>query len=272
MGNNGSAGVRGDLPVKGQMQRVAPGTLEEPHEDDRTTETKRAAMMNRKGMAYLDSGMHEKALEAFEESLKIRQMLFQEGSAEYAVTLQNSAIALGKLGNNAAADRFQSALKALEAGNLSDTMYADALANEARYMASVGSYTSAIANFDAALQLYDKHGKVSLPSYWEVLHDYARCCLDRGDASKAVVLCGKMEAGAGSDSILLGRTKLMLGKAALKLGDRAQALQHLEHAEEILLRHVPNEPAWLSRQRTQKWRDDIEAVRLVAAKEVTVKK
>jgi hypothetical protein len=54
MGNNGSAGVRGDgLPIKGQLHRVAPGTLEEPQEDDRTKETRRAVMMNRKGLAYL---------------------------------------------------------------------------------------------------------------------------------------------------------------------------------------------------------------------------
>lgn len=42
-------------------------------------------MLNRKALAYLQTGMHSEAETMFDESLKIRRMLNEENTPEYAV-------------------------------------------------------------------------------------------------------------------------------------------------------------------------------------------
>lgn len=200
-------------------------------------------------MGYLQSGLFDQAVEAFEASLAIRRMLNQEGTHEYALTLHNLGIAKGKLGLEDAAPLLRESLKSMQSLNLGETIvYANALANEARHLVSIKQYREAIANYERSLNLLTTLGEAGKPSYWETQRAFAGA-LVFVDPARALQLCQQIDSSATADSIFSGRVRVCWAMAERAIGNKQKALERLEEAINFFNRHDPNEATWLTRKK-----------------------
>jgi tetratricopeptide (TPR) repeat protein len=82
-----------------------------------------------------------------------------------------------------------------------------------------------------------------------------------GEGEAATTLC-KALLDECKDNIWRGQILTILARAKLKMGQKEEARQHLDQALELLTRHNPNEPAWLTRQKAESHRVAAEALRL----------
>lgn len=215
----------------------------------RKEQENKAAMLNRKAIAYLHTGMYHEAEQMFEESLKLRRMLNQDNTPEFILTSHNLAVARGKLGHTDAPAALRKTIESMKEMDLNrNTTYANALANEGRLLAQNKLFDEAVQPFEEAKRLYEELRETESVAYYDAMRDFADC-LVHNKPDRAVELCKHLDAILKTEqNIPRGRVMVTWARAEIALNDTEAARLLLETAISLLSKHDPTQPTWLTRK------------------------
>lgn len=244
-------GNKAGKPTKG-ASHSAHSAISEASESSHKEDVE-AGVWNRKGIGYLKTQRFQDASAAFDESLKLRRMLNQENTAEYAWASLGYAVAQGHMRNRDSAQLFQDALSMFDKLNLTESpVFALGLADFGRYYFREKRFELGVKKMREALVVFKRIGDEKSKDYVDVLRDFAAAMSHVEDhASESVEICKTLlELIPPVDNIGRGRTMLVYAQAALCLGHKDDALKLVEEAVVLLSRHDPGEPTWLTRQKS----------------------
>jgi len=259
MGNTASSGKGKDGPSMGGRKGGASGSSPMLDEDSTIASTSRkedveAGVQHRKGLVFLQNQRYDDALKAFDESLKFRRMLNQENTFEFAATSLQYAIALSlSTGGRMIMARFEEAFKLLRDLQATETLvYATGLAALGQWLVRDGRHKEGIDKLREALAVLARlpATEKGVKSETQTVRcELANALVAAGEAEESEQLCSRLLEETGGDNVRRGQVLVVLARVKLKTGKTAEARELLRQTIDLLNKHVPDEPLWLTRQR-----------------------
>lgn len=181
------------------------------------------------------------------------RMLNQEKTFDFAWTSLNYAVALSLTQNGTQVmSHFDEAFKLLEAqGKENSLVYAAGIAHQGRFLVRTSRIAEGVQRLrDAISRLERCEDKGSVKELAVVRKDLADTLSRSGDGAGAMELCrALLSEPAASENLWRGTLLVAKARAHLALGARDEAQAALDEARTVLVKHAPDEPGWLTRQK-----------------------
>ena len=149
--------------------------------------------------------------------------------------------------------RFEEAFKLLRDLQATETLvYANGLAMLGRWFVRDGRHKEGIDKMREALAVLARlpATEKGVKSETQTVRcDLADALVAADGVEEAEQVCTRLLEEVGGDNVRRGQVLVVLARAKIKTGKSAEARELLRQTIDLLNRHVPDEPLWLTRQK-----------------------